>query len=77
MVTKHFDRYGIEIKIDSVQEDQTQSWLSAGCVDKYVTELAVDHTKPTHFDEAPSSTGKFVAIKPGTKQLTAPWSSRN
>ena len=27
MVTKHFDRYGIEIKIDSVKKDGTQSWM--------------------------------------------------
>ena len=46
-------------------------------VDKYVTEFAVDHTKPVHVDEAPSSTGKLVAIKQGTEQLTAPGSSRN
>ena len=47
MVAKLFDRYGLENKIGSMQEDGTQSWMviSRG-VDKYVTELAVDHTKP-------------------------------
>ena len=45
---------------------------------KTTTPTEPNRTQPhPNFDEAPSSTGKFVAIKPGTEQLTAPWSSRN
>ena len=60
----NFDRYGIEIMIDSMKKDGTQSLMviSRG-VDKYVTELAVDHTKSVRCDEASSSTGKLVAKK--------------
>ena len=72
MFTKLFDRYKIEIKIDSGQEDGTQSWMVISrCVDKYVTELAVHQTKPIHYDEASSSKEKHVAIKQGTEQLKA------
>ena len=38
-------------------------------------EFAVDHTKPSHCDEASSSTEKSVAIKQRTEQLKAPSSS--
>ena len=63
-ITKEFDRRGIEIKIDSMQKDGTQSWMviSRG-VGKYVTELAVDHTKPFHYEEASSGTGQLVAME--------------
>ena len=61
---KNFDRYGIEIKIDSVRNDGTQSWVVISrSVDKYVTELALDHTQPMHCDERSESTGRPVAIK--------------
>ena len=26
-VTKHFDRYGIELKLNSMMDDGTQSWI--------------------------------------------------
>ena len=65
IVTKHVDRYGIEIKIDSMKKGGgTQSWVvTSRGVDKNVMGLAVDRTKPIHYDEASSSTEKFVAIK--------------
>ena len=76
MFTKHFDRYGIEIKIDSVQEDGTQSWmvLSSG-FHKYVNDLAVDHTKLILCDEPSSSTEKFVPMKQRTEVLKTSSSS--
>ena len=72
MVTKRCYGYGIEIKIGSVKKDGTRCCMviSRG-VDKYVTELAADHTKPIHYDEASSSTGKLVAIKQRTEHLKA------
>ena len=70
---KHFDRHGIEIKFGSMEKDGTQSWvvISRG-VGKCVTEFAVDHRKPSHCDEASSSTEKSVAIKQRTEQLRVP-----
>ena len=62
LVTKHFDRYGFEIKIDSMMNDGTQSWvvISRG-VEKYVTEGALDHTQPKHCNERSGGTRKLVA----------------
>ena len=47
-----------------MKKDGTQSRMviSRG-VGKYVTELAVDHTKTIHYVGASSSTEKLVAIK--------------
>ena len=40
LVTKHFDRDGIGMKIDSLVNDVTQSWVVISRdVEKYVTEL--------------------------------------
>ena len=39
---KYFDRYGIQIKIDSLKKEETQSWMvSSRRVDKYLTELRI------------------------------------
>ena len=63
-VTNYLERDGIEIKIDFMRKDATQSWIviSRG-LDKYVTELPEVNKKPIHFEEAPSSTGKLVAMR--------------
>ena len=62
-VTNYLERYGIEIKIDSMQNDGTQSWIviSRG-ITKYVTQLPEENNKPIHFEEVASSAGKLVAI---------------
>ena len=55
------------MKIGSMQKDGTQSRMAISRgVGKYVTEFAVDHTKPFHYDEASSSTGQLVAIEQKT-----------
>ena len=42
--TRHFDRYGIETKIGSVQKKGTQSWIVISrSVSKYMTELLEEH----------------------------------
>ena len=63
--TKHFDRHGIEITINSAQKDGTQSWIVISrSIEKYVTELSEENKKPILHEEASSSTGKPVAMKP-------------
>ena len=75
-VTKHFDRYGTEINIGSMMTDGTQSWVVINRdIDKYVTELALAHTKPIHYDAASTSTEKPVAMSQRREQLKAPSSS--
>ena len=51
------ERVGIEIKIDSMQNDGSQSWIviSRG-VNKYVTELPEKNEKLIHYEEVASST---------------------
>ena len=64
-ITKHFDRHGIEITINSTQKDGTQSWIVISrSIEKYVTELSEENKKPILHEEASSSTGKPVAMKP-------------
>ena len=67
---KRFDHPGIETKTDSMKKDGTHFWMVIGrSIDHHVTELAVDHTKPVHLDEASSSTEKLVSVKQWTEQL--------
>ena len=63
-VTNYLERYGIEVKIDSTQNDGSQTWIvfSRG-MDKYVTELSEENEKPIHFEEVAPSAGKPVATK--------------
>ena len=62
--TKQFDRHGIEIKIDSMQKDGTQSWIvTSRGIDKFVTEPPEVNKKPIHYEEASSSTGKPIAME--------------
>ena len=52
VVIKIFGRYRIEILIDSMGEDGTQSRVAVTrSVERYATELALNHTKPVHCDE--------------------------
>ena len=62
--TNHLERNGVEIKIDSMQKDGTQSWIVISrSVNKHVTELPEEDKNPVHCEEAPSSTGQLVAMK--------------
>ena len=58
-VTNFLERCGIEVKIDSVQHDGTQSWIviSRG-INKYVTELPEEIKKLIHYKEVASNAGK-------------------
>ena len=49
-VTNHLERYAKEVKIDSTQNDGSQSWIviSRG-VDKYETEHPEENEKPIHY----------------------------
>ena len=63
-VANELDRCGIVIKIDSMHEDRTQSWIviSRG-VSKYVTELPEENKEPIHhggFCSNPVATVCFV-----------------
>ena len=65
LVTKHFDRYGIDIRIDSMMSDGTQSLVVISrVVEKCVTELALDLTQPMLCNERSGGTMKFVRTKP-------------
>ena len=63
-VTHHLYQYGIEIKVDSMQNDGSQSWIviSRG-LNKYVNDLREENGKYTHWEEATASTGRPVATK--------------
>ena len=72
MITKRFDRYGIILKIGTMDKDGTQFWMvTSRSADKYVTEFAVDHTRSIHYGEASSNTEKLSARKQRTEQLKA------
>ena len=63
-VTNYLKRYGIEVKIDSMQNDGTLSWIviSRG-INKYVTELPEENGKPSHHEEVALGAGKPVATE--------------
>ena len=63
-VTNYLERYGIEVKIDSMQNDGIQSWIviSRG-INQYVTELPEESGKSIHNEEVAASTQKPVAKK--------------
>ena len=71
LVTKHVDRYGIDLRIDSVMSDGTQSLvvISRG-VEKCVTELALDLTQPMFCNERSGGTMEFVAQNPWASAVT-------
>ena len=72
--TNHLQRYGIEIKMDSVQKDGTQSWIVISrSINKYVTELPEEIKKPIHCEDVALSTVRFVPMK--QKQQFIPSSS--
>ena len=60
-VTNYLERYGIEIKTDSMQNDGSQSWIviSRG-MNKYVSELPEENGKSIHHEEATTSTGRPI-----------------
>ena len=62
-VTYHLYQYGIEMKIVSMQNDGSQSWIviSKG-MNKYVDELPEENKKPTHYEEVTASAGKPAVI---------------
>ena len=52
VVTKRYELYGIEVKIDSLKKDGTKSWVVISrSIVRYVTELALDHNEPMRLDE--------------------------
>ena len=61
LVTNQFDRYGVEIKIDSLANDGSQSWvvISRG-VERYVTEIFLDCTRRSTSTQARSARRAFV-----------------
>ena len=61
-VANYLQRYGIEVKTDSMQNDGIQSWIviSRG-TDKYVTELPEKNEKPSHYEEVALGAGKPIA----------------
>ena len=57
------ERNGVEIKIDSMQKDGTQSWIGyQQGVGKHVKELSEENKKTTHSEKASSSTERPVAM---------------
>ena len=63
-VKNYLELHEIDIEIDSMQNDGSQSWIVIRrCVDKYVTELPEENEKLIHFEEVASSTVKPVATK--------------
>ena len=60
-VTNHLERNGLEIKIDCIQKDGTESWMvTSNGVDTNVTELSEENKKLIYLEEASSSTTKLV-----------------
>ena len=63
-VSNYMERYEIEIKVDSMQNDGSQSWIvTSRGIGKYVNELPEDNKKSIHYEDVASSAGKLVAIK--------------
>ena len=60
-VTNHLERYGIEIKIDSVQKDGTQSWTVISRGANKVRNGASGRERETH--SLRRSTGQLEAMK--------------
>ena len=65
VVTRRYNWYGVEIKIDSRMNDGTTCWVVIRrCVERYVKALAMEHTEPMRVDESTLSTVKLVAFSP-------------
>ena len=58
-VTNYLERYGIDVKVNSVQNDGSQPWIfySKG-MNKYVTELPEENQTPIHNEE--KAFGAFI-----------------
>ena len=76
VVTRRYNQYGVEIKIDSRMNDgKNVGSSSARGVERYVTALAVDHTEPMRVDESTLGTVKLVAFLPWRSESYASTSS--
>ena len=63
VVTRWYNRYGVEIKIHSRLNDGTNfGSSSAGGVERHVKALALDHIEPMRVDESTLSTVKLVSF---------------
>ena len=57
VVTKQHNRYGVEIEVNSMMNGGTRSWVVIRrCIERFVTELALDHTEPMRVNEHTLST---------------------
>ena len=63
-VTNHLERCGIEVKIDSMQNDGSQSWIeiSRG-INKDAIELSEENRKPFHYEGVSLGAGQPVVTK--------------
>ena len=73
-VTNFLERYEIEVKIDSMQNDGSQSWIviSRG-INRYVTDLPEENEKLIHYEELALGAKKPIATK--QQELSIPSSS--
>ena len=68
-------KMGIGIKIDSMKNDGSQSWIVISrWMNKYVNELPEENGESIHYEEATTGTGRPVATKQ-KEQSTPPSSS--
>ena len=57
--TKWYDLYGVEIKLNSLKEDGTMSWVVISRdIERYVLELALNHVDPMRFDQHTMSSAR-------------------
>ena len=69
LVTKRYGRYRVEIKIDSLAKDGSQSWVCiSSVVERHLTELSLDCTEPIGVDINTLGTEKPVAFIPWNVQ---------
>ena len=74
-VTNHLEHHGIEIMIDSMQNDGSQSWIVISRrMDKCVNELPEETGKSCHFELVTPGAGRPLATKQ-KEQPTPPLSS--
>ena len=69
--TYHLYQCGIEIQIDSMKNDGSQSWtVISSAMNEYVNELPEENEKSIHYEEVTASTGRPFATKQ-KEQFTA------
>ena len=70
-VTCHLYQYGIEIKVESMKNDRSQSWIVINRgMRKYVNELPEENGKPIHYEEVTARTERPVATNRRNNLLT-------